>query len=331
MKTLTVADAKEHIKLVIKEHLPVMLWGPPGIGKSSIIKEITQELGWQIIDLRLALLNPVDLRGLPIVNREKGIAEWLPPEFLPRDGKGILFLDEINAAPVSVQIAAYQLLLDRRVGNYVLPPAWRMIAAGNRESDKAHVNKLPSPLANRLVHLELKADVKGWKTWAMKAKLDPRVIGFIDFKNDLLSTLPDNDQKAFPTPRSWEFVSKILSIYPDVDEAKIMVEGAVGEGAAAELYAWLPTFSALPDALAILQGKSSVVPKKADVLTALITSLVSNLEVKYLPTFLDYTFKLQGEYAVLAVKEAISADWGDDLEKLPKWEAWADKYSDLIA
>lgn len=307
-----------------------MIWGPPGIGKSAIVKQIAKEKKWDLIDLRLSLLNPVDLRGLPMIDKEKGIAKWLPPEFLPQDGVGILFLDEINKAPGSVMAAAYQLILDRKVGNYELPPKWRIVAAGNRETDKAQVNQLPAPLANRFVHIDTKADVKGWKSWAMKSQVDPRVINFIDFKSDLLATLPQKDEKAYPTPRSWEFVSIILGLYTEADDARPMIEGAVGKGAASEFFAWLPTYTSLPDAMAILEGKSDEVPKRADVMSALVTALVTNLSKENLPNFLDYTFKLKGEYAILAIKQAVDAGWDDELGKLDRWEEWSEKYADLL-
>lgn len=128
--------AKDHLKILLKDKTPVFLWGAPGLGKSSIIAQICQEWDWELIDLRLSLLSPVDLRGLPYLDHEKKCAVWLKPEFLPNGGhkkQGILFLDELNTAPTSVQIAAYQLVLDRRIGNYVFPEDWRIVAAGNRE------------------------------------------------------------------------------------------------------------------------------------------------------------------------------------------------------
>lgn len=331
MKPITVSKAKEHLKVVMNEHLPLMLWGAPGIGKSSIVKQIATENKWQLIDLRLSLLNPVDLRGLPIIDKKENIAKWLPPEFLPKaNGAGILFLDEINKAPGSVMAAAYQLILDRAVGNYRLPDNWRIVAAGNRESDKAQVNRLPSALANRFIHLEVKADVKSWKAWALKNKIDERIISFIDFKNDILATLPKKDEKAYPTPRSWEFASMILGLYEDVENARPLINGAVGEGATSEFYAWLPTFMSLPSAIDILDGKSKTVPKRPDVITALINSLVANLTPENLPTFFEYTFKLKGEYSVLAIKSAIDAGWEEDLQKLPQFDSWVDKYYEYL-
>lgn len=330
MEQITLTQLKEHLENILTIHMPLFIWGSPGLGKSQSIQQIAKEKKWDLIDLRLSLLNPVDLRGLPVLDKEKGIARWFPPEFLPQDGVGILFLDELNKAPASVMAAAYQLILDRKVGNYTLPPKWRIVAAGNRETDKAQVNKLPSALANRFVHIEVKADIQSWKSWALKEKVDPRVVGFIDFKNDLLATLPQKDEKAYPTPRTWSYVSDILKLYSDADDARPMIEGAVGKGAAAEFYSYLPTFTSLPDAMAILEGKSTEVPKRADVMTALVNSLVANLTPENLGTFLDYTFNLKGEFAIIAIKGAVDAGWDEDLAKLDRWEEWSEKYADLL-
>src|SRR5438034_10628840 len=120
-------EAKKHIEQLSVDTMPMMLMGPPGIGKSSIVKQICREKKWNLIDLRLSLLNPIDLRGLPYLDAEKREAVWLKPEFLPSEGTGILFLDEINIAPIATQQAAYELLLDRKIGNYIFPENWRIV------------------------------------------------------------------------------------------------------------------------------------------------------------------------------------------------------------
>jgi len=333
MKIVTVGEAKEFLEKTLQDYLPVFLWGPPGIGKSSIVKQICEEKKWKMVDIRLSTVNPVDLRGLPVVDREKGQAIWLRPEFFPDPNskeEGVIFFDELNTAAASVQIASYQLILDRQLGSYKLPAGYKIIAAGNRETDKANVTKLPAPLANRLIHLELQTDHKQWITWAIKAKIDQRIINFIQFKPDLLSTTPKGDEKAFPTPRSWEFVSRIVKLFDDIEDSKALVAGAIGEGAMSEFFAWLPSYASLPDVMEILAGKSNKVPKRADLLSALVTGLISNLDDSNLENFLNYTFLLPGEHAVLAVQQAIEGGWVGKLQKLGKWDEWADKFYDLI-
>lgn len=326
-------EAKQHIERLLPETMPIFLMGPPGIGKSSIVKQICAERKWNLIDLRLSLLNPIDLRGLPFLDQEKREAVWLKPEFLPNKTKveGILFLDEINVAPVATQQAAYELLLDRKIGSYQFPDNWRIIAAGNREEDGASVNSMPTPLANRMVHFEVKANIDDWKTWAVN-KIDERIIAFLGYRPALLATLPKKEEKAFPTPRSWEFVSRILKIYPDLDEAEPVIEGAVGKGTTKELFGFLNIYKDLPDIEGILQGKVKTVPprSKPDVLHALCSALVMRLKDPYIDNFIAYTLSLDPEFATMAVRDAAKSGWNQKFIKSPYWEKWADKFGDYL-
>lgn len=327
-------EAKEHIEKLLIDTMPIMLMGAPGIGKSSIVKQIGKEKNLKITDLRLSLLNPLDLRGMPYLDKEKKQAVWLPPEFLPKAGEepGILFMDEINIAPVATQQAAYELLLDRRIGSYVFPDNWRIIAAGNREEDGAQVNSMPTPLANRMIHLEVKASIDDWKGWAM-GKIDERVIAFLGFRSELLATLPKKEEKAFPTPRSWEFVSRAMKIYDDIDELEPIIEGTIGQGAAKEFYGYLKVYKDLPDIDAILQGKIKTVPKntKTDVLYALCTALVARLKTEYLDNFIKYTMELEPEFATLAIRDAAKSGLDEQMMELPSWDNWAKKFGEYLA
>lgn len=326
-------EAKGHIEKLLADTMPIMLMGAPGIGKSSIVKQICKERGWNLIDLRLSLLNPIDLRGLPFLDKEKREAVWLKPEFLPSETKepGILFLDEINIAPVATQQAAYELLLDRKIGNYQFPDNWRIVAAGNREEDGAQVNTMPTPLANRMIHLEVTANLDDWKDWAV-GKIDERVIAFLGFRPNLLATLPKKEEKAFPTPRSWEFVSRTLGIYPDIDEAEDIIRGTVGEGAAKEFLAYVAIYKDLPDIQGILEGKVKTVPRKdkANVLYALCSALVTRLKKEYLDNFITYTLSLEPEFATLAVRDAAKGGWDQEMVKLPSWDAWSKKFGEYL-
>lgn len=249
-RDITVGEAKVFLDKIFKTDIVPFLWGPPGVGKSSIVKEIAKDNGWQIIDLRLSLLNPVDLRGLPTINHEKGEAKWLAPGFLPKEDTketGILFLDEINLAPLSVQAAAYQLILDKQVGDYRFPKHWKMVAAGNRETDKANVFKISAPLANRFVHLTIRPEFYQWKAWAEKSSIHPNVIHFLTLRTPAIFDPPSDQEKAFPSPRSWEFVSKMLDVFDyneedDVpEELALAVYGCIGEGTGRELVEHLNT------------------------------------------------------------------------------------------
>ena len=177
MKASAVANA---LRTLVAARQPVFIWGPPGVGKSSVIAQLARSLSLSLRDIRALLLDPVDLRGLPYV--AEGRSKWAVPEFLPADGAGILFLDELNAAPAMVQAAFYQLVLDRRLGEYMLPAGWVIVAAGNRDGDRAHTTRMPTPLRNRFVHLDFEVDAQEWSEWAIGASIRPEVIAFIRFQ-----------------------------------------------------------------------------------------------------------------------------------------------------
>ncbi len=191
----------ESLRVLVSARQPVFIWSGPGCGKSSIVAQLAKTLEIPLQDVRALLLDPVDLRGLPFLGSD-GRSKWATPEFLPQDGSGILFLDELNSAPAMVQASCYQLVLDRKLGEYTLPEGWAIIAAGNRDSDRAVTTRMPTPLRNRFVHLELEVDVQEWSEWAIQEGIRPELIAFLRFRPELLSQ-PDKDAHAFPSPRSW--------------------------------------------------------------------------------------------------------------------------------
>ena len=234
--------------------LALMIWGPPGIGKSSIVAQAAAEAGLKCIDVRLSQLAPTDLRGLPVPERlgdGGGIARWYPPEFLPRGGRGVLFLDELNMAAPTMQGVAQQLILDRRVGSYVLPEGWFVWAAGNRKEDRASVFDMPAPLANRFVHLEVQPDLESFKAHAIQHGVSERVVSFLSFRPDLLHRV-DPARPAWPSPRSWFMADALLKAGLDPD-------GVIGAGAGAEFRAYLAVYDALPDLDAILAGRGGAI------------------------------------------------------------------------
>lgn len=262
-------------KLVRTPRWAAFVWGAPGIGKSSIVRQVAEAEGLPVIDLRATLLDPTDLRGLPAV--KDGKAFWCPPAFLPTPEMkpGILFLDEINAAPPLVQAAMYQLVLDHRVGEYVLPEGWRIIAAGNRAEDRAVVYRLSSALANRFIHLTLEADPGCWADWAFAHKINPTVIGLIRFRPELLCQKPANTP-AFATPRSWEMASDAIKTFGSVKAAADILPGIVGEGPATELAAFEKnTRIALIIEEVLRDPEHAEMPKALDQLWALTTALTA--------------------------------------------------------
>ena len=257
-----------------------MLWGPPGIGKSSIIHQIASELKMNMIDLRLAQLEPTDLRGVPMPNKETLRADWYLPAFWPErsteDGKrivvdkdgnetvikykagecpigpGIVFLDEIEKAPVSVKNASLQLVLDRRIGSYLLPDDWAMICAGNREEDGCFSAPLGKALENRMIHFDVEPKVEDWAAWARDNGILEDIIGFLYFKSDLL--YKNTDDHAFPTPRSWETGSRLLRLAKGARERKELLQASVGTGAAQEFTVWQAVYKNV-DPEAVFKGE----------------------------------------------------------------------------
>ena len=212
-RTVTPSKAKIGILKCIKTKRPVFLWGPPGIGKSDIVKQIGKEQGRKVIDIRLSLWEPTDIKGIPYYNLDKKTMEWAPPSELPSDpdSTDIIFLDELNTSAPATQAAAYQLIHNRQVGSYVLPKGVDLVAAGNRDNDKGVTYRMPSPLSNRFIHLELTTNYEDWKQWAVDNKVHEHVVGYIEFaKNDLYRFDPKSPSRAFATPRSWSFVSDLL-------------------------------------------------------------------------------------------------------------------------
>ena len=251
--------AKRSIRKAIQTRRPVFLWGPPGIGKSDIVKQIGQDAGREVIDVRLALWEPTDIKGIPYYNAEKGTMVWAPPSELPMDPEStaIIFLDELNSAPPAVQAAAYQLILNRRVGTYSLPKGVDIVAAGNREGDRGVTYRMPAPLANRFIHLEMKIDFDDFQEWAVMNNVHPEVVGYVGFaKQDLYDFDPKSPSKAFATPRSWVFVSDLLKDDDcDIDTLHNLIAGAVGDGLAVKFMAHRKIAGRLPKAEDILSGK----------------------------------------------------------------------------
>ena len=262
-RTVNSIQARKALLQAFKVQRPVFLWGPPGIGKSELVEGITEELGGLMIDLRLGQMEPTDIRGIPFYNKEIGKMDWAPPIDLPDEETAsqypvvVLFLDELNSAAPSVQAAAYQLILNRRVGKYRLPKNVVMVAAGNRESDKGVTYRMPTPLANRFIHLEMKTDFAAYQIWAVQNKIHQDVVGYLSFaKQDLYDFDSKSSSRAFATPRTWTFVSELLQNDNGDDETLTnLVAGTVGEGLAVKFMAHRKISSRLPQPEDILAGK----------------------------------------------------------------------------
>ncbi|MFT7003781.1 MAG: hypothetical protein ACJAWW_001133 [Sulfurimonas sp.] len=321
------------ITALIEQKVPAFLWGAPGIGKSSIIKQIAQSNEMEFIDLRLSLMDPTDLKGIPFYDKQSHTALWAPPAFLPKSGKGILFLDELNTAAPSVQASAYQLILDRKVGEYELPSGWAIIAAGNRESDRGVTYRMPSPLANRFVHFEMDIDVDDWKFWAYKKEIDNRIISYISYKPEHLFTFDaKSDVKSFATPRSWEYEDSILKSNIDQDLILDAISGAVGREVAVGFLSFAKVMNKLPDIKRILASGEGEYSDEVDVLYALSTGLVSALlkdnNDENLDNLLKYTLELKSEFAVMCVQDLQRN--GVKMEYSDVFKEWVEKFAFIL-
>lgn len=283
------SQTKSIVHRAIIANQPIFLWGPPGIGKSDIVAQVAKKIGnCLLIDLRLALLEPTDLRGYPFRNPETNQMEWAPPTELPSPELAaqydhiILFLDELNSAPPSVQAAAYQLILNRRIGQYQLPDNVRIVAAGNRETDRGVTYRMPAPLANRFRHCVMTYHFEDWRNWALSNNVHVDVIGYLSYaESDLFDFNPKTASQAFATPRSWTFVSGMLAVpefeTADLFEQKAEIAGAVGDGMASKFVEHRRVAAWLSDPKDIIAGKVKKMDERLSGETGVKFSLVIGL------------------------------------------------------
>jgi hypothetical protein len=262
-RTVSPNNAKTSITHALKKKRPIFLWGPPGIGKSDIVKQISDSFAnSHLIDIRLSLWEPTDIKGIPYFDSNSGTMVWGAPSELPSEEFAaqydhiVLFLDEMNSAAPSVQAAAYQLILNRKVGTYKLPDNVVIVAAGNREADKGVTYRMPAPLANRFIHLELAVSFDDWFSWAVDNSQHKDVVGYLTFaKKDLYDFDPKSPSRSFATPRSWSFVSELLEDNLPETTVTDLVSGAIGEGLAVKFMAHRKVASSMPNPSDILDGK----------------------------------------------------------------------------
>jgi len=319
-----------------KSKRALFIWGTMGIGKSHVIRQaartiaaelkktytedlskINDENYFLVIDVRLSQCDPSDLRGIPVWDKDKGATRWLPPSTFPRAGYGIILFDELNLSPPLVQASAYQFILDRRLGEYIVPEGYSVIGAGNRLEDRANVFEMAAPLSNRMGHVQLDPpSVDDWTVWAAKHDIDPRVMGYLNFKQGSLFAFdPTLKEKSFGTPRSWEFVSDLIKDIPteNLPLLKLYVGSLVGEGEATSFTGFLKLREELaPIAEYFKKPETIAIPEKVDLQWALITSIAEYYKAHNTDATLLSMVKLlkrfSEEYAVFTLKLAYAID-----------------------
>jgi MoxR-like ATPase len=351
-------DVKTAIENALDAKIPVQplfLWGPPGVGKSAVPREICINRTLTLVDIRMSLLDPTDLRGIPAVVDVKcdvckgtggethncsacggtgirTIAKWLEPSFLPKDGKGIIFLDELTSAPPLNQASAYQLTLDRRIGEWVVPDGYYIMAAGNNLTDRAVVYPMSTALRNRFSHINFEYNLDDWLDWARHAGINTYIQAFLSWRGGelLFNFKPESTDKAFATPRSWEFASRVLN-YFDTSIQREMLDGTIGAGAAAEFIGFLRLQEQIPSIQKIFAGEN-IVPKDIGLKYALISALVSHAEnAKQFDRLLGYSMEsgLPREFSVLLAKLLMSKNHPITVS-CPTYSKWAKAHQDVL-
>lgn len=340
------------LKTSYKAKRPFFIHGQPGAGKSDLVRQACSEMQIELRDVRASQLESVDLRGLPFI--ENNTTNWSVPNFLPpmlvkdKDGnwipnptKGALFLDELNQANQSTQAACYQLILDRRLGDYILPEGWVVWAAGNRAIDRAIANKMGSALKNRFTHVEIEVDSDEWILWAQMNNIHPSIIGYIRFRpmnlNDLGANGHEGKKKmeaalegnAFATPRSWFFASELINAQPDPAVEYDLLMGTIGEANVADFVGFLRVYRNLPDLDELIKKpKEAIVPKDPQTLYALSAGLAAKANTTNIGGIMTYVSRIPPEFQVMIVKDAQVRDW--NLTGTAPYAAWVNENSHLL-
>lgn len=316
-------DEMERDPDCVKVMAPIMLWGGPGCAKSSVVRQVCENRKIEFIDCRLSQMEPCDIKGLPVPNRENNTMDWFVNGTWPRDpdGKGVIFLDELSAASRDIQVAAYELVLDRRLGKlYSVPPGYLIVAAGNRTTDHAVASTMSSALANRFMHVELKEDPETWLQWARANNVHPAVVGFVQYRPSMLFNMEgENLERGWPTPRSWERVSQLCHMYKDKDDRLLrkMVYGTVGAGAGVEFMEFYKINEEFANILDVMKNPDAkiVIPAEADRKYAMCSSMVYLVwrgldeqdEKDRIDGFYRIVMEMPSDFASMALLAAVEA------------------------
>lgn len=305
------------------------LHGVPGIGKSSIVKQVAQEHNAQLITVRLSELSPVDLRGLPVADHNNRITSFYPPDFVKEEGKGILFFDELPNAHPTMQGLAQQIILTRTQSGKTLGKDWMVVVAGNNLEDDAAVYSVPAPLQNRCAHYEMYLPIEDWVEYASNSGVHPDIISYLSYQPSRLYKY-NKENPAWPSGRSWADIASPLHYL------SLSVEPAVGEAAAREFEAWLEMKDRLPDVEAILDGKNIPFPKEISVQYLLISTSIEKAKNNLYKSknLINYALSLDAEFTMLVITQIVKDDIGKkailSLQNTDKYKAFSKKVGGII-
>lgn len=355
---MTIEEAKKYVKTYIKNNVSIMLHGAPGVGKSvgvcDVAKELAQEKGlefsmdkvgdniYSLLDIRASQLESPDIRGLPYPKDNS--VTWLLPNFFEqiKEGtQGIIFFDEITQASEDVHKALFQLIHDKRIGDFKLPKTWSIVAAGNRAEDKSGVITMNMAMNNRFNHINIIHSVDDWTKWALNNDVNLEIISFVKFRPELLHKLESSKFPAYPTPRSWERVSRLIEGFDltknkDLESVYAYTSQTVGEGAATEFKSFL-TLHKKFDLDDILNNPSKVrevteISEKYALVSALAIKFKNNKERKKEQVLADkmceVCFELDDEYATFLLKMLVEMDkrFATNLSKSEHKKSITEKY-----
>jgi len=313
----------------VKDYLVPMAWGDPGLGKSDIAEAVAQDLGWEMVYADLATRDPADLGGMPWI--ENGRTIRCRPDWLPTDGSGILFLDELPQAGIANLNIAATLIREHRIGEHRLPPTWMVVCAGNHQHNRAGTTTMPSHVRNRLIHFEIEADANAWARWANARGIDPILIAYNRYRAQDFHHHFSPTDNAYPTPRSWTATHQVLRLDLPEPLSRACIDGVVGHSAGADFAGFRQLCASLPDVDAIIaEPDRGELPSDPMTSYALMGALSYRASAANLGAIVRYLDRLpEQEFSVVCMLDATARN--PDLTLTGAYQRWAAAHGDLLS
>jgi hypothetical protein len=330
LREVTIERAVKLVLAATKRRHSIFLWGAPGIGKTESVFQIGALIGHKVIEFRANLREPVDCRGIPVADTVHNVTRWLVPVELPnaeRDGPTILFLDELNTASLQTQAALFQLVQERKLGDYIVPDNCIIIAAGNRVSDRAAAQRMPTALRNRFAHIYVTPDVDAWAKWANSNNVAPEMVAFVRFRRELIHRMPNGDENAFPTPRSLTKAAEY--VHETSDLRRDLIASHVGDDVACEIEGFLRIYESIGSLADIIANPTKAsVPLEPSQRYAVCTGLARMATRANFVAVMEYASRLDAESSMLLVHDATQRD--ASLKETACYSAWAVEHQDSL-